>query len=190
MSPPPAATLLCGLRGGRMAIDGEEWAEIAHEHDAGSQRVHPPTVSMSGRGYEYVRCQRGDRDDTVYLHQLDAVADGTDPHCVFSDGTQVQHIVPIPWLNTPENVRVIGTPQIEGRPDWDDKAQERIDSPSVDEVFPHEKAQEPTVEGVPASEHERLEAVNVDGGRSEVSQNLREQMREYRDRDRRGGVDE
>ncbi|WP_424017993.1 hypothetical protein ACOZ4N_19315 [Halorientalis pallida] len=72
-----------------------------------SRRTLAPDVSMTGLGYEYVRCQRAENDDTVYVHQLCAIAGGADPHDVFSHAYEVHHICPVPWLNTPENVESV-----------------------------------------------------------------------------------
>lgn len=56
-----------------------------------SLRARPPMVSQTGQGYRYVRCKRGGSDDTIYIHQLCAVAGGADPHDVFSDAYDVHH---------------------------------------------------------------------------------------------------
>jgi len=56
-----------------------------------STTAHVPTVSQTGQRYQYVRCQRGDRDDTVYIHQLCAIASGASPEDVFSDHWDVHH---------------------------------------------------------------------------------------------------
>jgi len=56
-----------------------------------STTVHAPTVSETGQRYRYVRCQRGDCDDTVYVHQLCAIAGGADPDDVFSSHWDTHH---------------------------------------------------------------------------------------------------
>ena len=85
----------------------------------------PPSVSTTGLGYDYVRCQRGETDETVYIHQLCAILDGADPHDVFSDRYDVHHLplsncfdleencsappIPdlgIPAIDTPESVEI------------------------------------------------------------------------------------
>ncbi|WP_136688354.1 hypothetical protein [Halorhabdus amylolytica] len=66
-----------------------------------------PTVSTNGLGYEFVRCRFDGRYDTIYIHQLCAIADGADPHDVFGDACHTYHRCPIPWLNTPENIGVV-----------------------------------------------------------------------------------
>jgi len=91
--------------------------------------VHRPNISQTGLGYSYVRCQRGDDDATVYIHQLCAIAAGEDPHDVFSDAYDVHHkslsadfdldvhVSPLPIelpkglltaLDTPESVELQG----------------------------------------------------------------------------------
>jgi hypothetical protein len=48
------------------------------------------------------------QSETVSVHQLLAIADGADPHKVYSDGEYVTHHVnEIPWFNTHNNVKVI-----------------------------------------------------------------------------------
>ncbi len=61
-------------------------------------RVSPPSIIETSNGYRYVRCRRGGNDDTVYIHQLCAIAAGADPHDVFGDQYDVHHIVPSDWL--------------------------------------------------------------------------------------------
>ncbi len=43
------------------------------------------------------------------VHQLLCIALGDDPHEVYSDDTETHHKIPIPWLNTPENVELVTT---------------------------------------------------------------------------------
>ncbi|PGF15780.1 hypothetical protein CP556_06410 [Natrinema sp. CBA1119] len=119
---------------------------------------------MTGTGYEYVRCRRGDHDDTVYIHQLCAIAAGEDPHKVFHTTTEIHHICPIPWLNTPENVECVTSWEHPNRPVEDEPRLSK-------EVFTYEGPGESTVHGVPESEYERLEAIATDGGPSEDGEN-------------------
>ncbi|PGF15779.1 hypothetical protein CP556_06405 [Natrinema sp. CBA1119] len=118
---------------------------------------------MTGNGHEYVRCQRGDRDDTVYIHQLCAIANGEDPHKVFHPETTIHHICPIPWLNTPENV--------ECRANWEYSDRTEENEPRLSkEVFTYDdRSPESTVHGVPESEYDRLEAArdHLGGGTDE-----------------------
>ena len=78
----------------------------------GCSTVNPPSLCQTGLGYNYVRCQRGGRDDTVYIHQLCAIAAGEDPHEVFSDQYDCHHRLSIPteWgvqqIDTPENIEL------------------------------------------------------------------------------------
>lgn len=67
-----------------------------------------PSLQMSADGYCYWSCKLGGSTKSVAVHQLLAIANGADPWKVFSDGDyQVHHIIPIPWLNTPDNVRLL-----------------------------------------------------------------------------------
>jgi len=92
---------------------------------------HKPKVYESGLGYRYVRDRAGEgHDETLYIHQLCAIAGGADPHDVFSDAFDVHHkplnevfdldqFVPplpaqlpagtVPALDTPESVELQGT---------------------------------------------------------------------------------
>jgi len=94
-----------------------------------------PTVSTTGLGYRYVRCQRGDDDSTVYIHQLCAIAGGADPHDVFSDAFDTHHRRLEDWLDLDDSVPApptkvngevvppIDTPEsVEARPRWDHRA--------------------------------------------------------------------
>ncbi|RQG91378.1 hypothetical protein EA462_05230 [Natrarchaeobius halalkaliphilus] len=71
--------------------------------------VKPPTISETGQGHRYVRCTRGDNDDTVYIHQLCAIAAGADPYDVFGKQYDVRHVVPTEWLG-PDAKTAKGTP--------------------------------------------------------------------------------
>jgi len=64
-------------------------------------------VLMTGDGYEYVRDRTGGEDNTLYLHQLDAIAAGADPAEVFDPDSHVHHRQSIPWANWPDNVEVV-----------------------------------------------------------------------------------
>jgi hypothetical protein len=122
----------------------------------------PPELCHSGLGYEYLRCQKGDDDATVYVHQLLACLEN-DPESVFSPATEVKRMLEIPWLNVPENLHLTLAGRFE---------------------FPEEfepEADEPTKAGVPISEYHRLHEVALQEGRSEVSQTLRRHMKQYQD---------
>lgn len=68
--------------------------------------IGAPNVHHTGLGYEMVRDRTGDGYSTVYIHQLVACLDH-DPHDVFSDSYIVERELPIPWLNTPENLDLV-----------------------------------------------------------------------------------
>lgn len=52
----------------------------------------------------YVKAVCGRHNDSIYMHQLSAIADGADPHFVFSDDVEVHHENGIKWDNRPCNV--------------------------------------------------------------------------------------
>jgi hypothetical protein len=52
----------------------------------------------------YVKAVCGKYDDSVYIHQLSAVAGGADPYFVFSDDVEVHHDNNIKWDNRMQNV--------------------------------------------------------------------------------------
>lgn len=50
----------------------------------------------------------GSGGDSVYVHQLIAIADGADPHDIFSGGSvQCHHKTHIPWDNRPDAIEVL-----------------------------------------------------------------------------------
>jgi len=81
-----------------------------------------PTLQRTGHGYKYVRCQAGDSDDTVYIHQLCAILGGEDPYDVFSDAYDVHHLPLDEWLDLDEHappLKDLNTPAcVELRPRW------------------------------------------------------------------------
>lgn len=61
---------------------------------------------LNSEGYEELSLPYESQKVTV--HQLTAIADGADPRKVFSNGEYVtHHKKEIPWLNTPENLKVV-----------------------------------------------------------------------------------
>lgn len=63
------------------------------------------------RGYERCESWNGpdESNDQVYVHQLVAIAEGADPHHVFSGAgqTDVHHRNSVRWDNRPENIVVM-----------------------------------------------------------------------------------
>lgn len=60
-------------------------------------------------GYERIRewVPSEQRERYAYVHQLVAIADGTDPEEIFSDGERhVHHRDGIKWHNAPDNLEV------------------------------------------------------------------------------------
>ncbi len=72
-----------------------------------------PSIQQTGQGYNYIRCQALGTDDTVYVHQLCAIASGEDPHHVFSPEYDCHHKLSVPtkWgvsqIDTPENIELV-----------------------------------------------------------------------------------
>jgi DNA-binding transcriptional MerR regulator len=68
----------------------------------------PASYRTNHRGYEMWRSKHNQRQHTLGVHQLLAIADGADPHKVFSGGEyNVHHINHIPWDNRTENIEVL-----------------------------------------------------------------------------------
>lgn len=126
------------------------------------QSTEAPSMTHTGLGYEYFRCHdRKTYDDTVYVHQLLACLE-YDPHSVFDPASEVKRLIDIPWLNVPENLHLT----LCGRFDFPEQFEAQ--------------AEEPSKAGVPVSEYHRLHEVALEEGRSEVSQTLRQHMKQYR----------
>lgn len=64
-----------------------------------------PEVSLytAQSGYETVSCG----NTAFHFHRLLAIANGEDPHKVFSGEYHVHHKIPIPWLNMPDNIELL-----------------------------------------------------------------------------------
>jgi len=60
-------------------------------------------------GYPVWKSWSGDSVTRLPVHHLMLVADGHDPHDVFSDDTEGHHKRPVPWLNTPDNLELLST---------------------------------------------------------------------------------
>lgn len=89
-------------------------------------------IHDNGNGYQRARCRACGTDDLVYVHQLCAIAGGADPHEVFSDSHEVQHVPLSEWLDLDEyavpapvnvgdiTVPAINTPEsVELRHQWE-----------------------------------------------------------------------
>ena len=69
----------------------------------------PLALHSTGEGYEYVRDRSHDDDATVYIHRLTFVAEhGLD---ALPSDWHVHHEIPIPWLNTPDNLEAVDPDQ-------------------------------------------------------------------------------
>lgn len=78
---------------------------IAHEDRKGGGGNRVEYVNYSGNGSGYWGWRDSISGQSVHVHQLLAIANGEDPHLVFSNGEyQVHHESEIPWDNRPENI--------------------------------------------------------------------------------------
>jgi len=78
-------------------IRSRQQAIWKHHGEVCSYRTHR-------RGHVVV----GSGDDSVYVHQLIAIANGADPHDIFSGGSvQCHHKTHIPWDNRPDAIEVL-----------------------------------------------------------------------------------
>lgn len=88
-------------------IDQKTVLNWMDKHDIDRRKSNyelPPLFFTQKNGYERVESGH----ETVFVHQLVAIANGDDPYKVLGDLTHVvHHEIPIPWLNTPDNVGVI-----------------------------------------------------------------------------------
>ena len=69
-----------------------------------SRHQEIPSVTLTGHGYAYTRSRYDGEDETVYLHQLCAIAGGADPEWVFSELTDIHHRPFDEWLDLDEDV--------------------------------------------------------------------------------------
>ena len=66
------------------------------------------TLIDTPRGYRRLDCRHKNGTDRVYVHQLLAIAEGADPHKVFSNGEwHVHHKNGLKWDNRPGNIDFI-----------------------------------------------------------------------------------
>ena len=92
--------------------------EWLHRHgietrQANDQKTHP-SYSTNSAGYAYFHSQHGDERAHVAVHELVAIADGADPHRVFSDDTHCHHRLGVPagfdinvHIDIPGNILVL-----------------------------------------------------------------------------------
>jgi transposase-like protein len=74
----------------------------------GYTRSRPASFYTGKRGHEVWTHQYDGESFDVYVHQLLAIAEGTDPYEVFSGGERVvHHKNGIPWANWPGNLEVM-----------------------------------------------------------------------------------
>jgi hypothetical protein len=65
-------------------------------------------IHSTGHGYEYFRDRAHGDDNTLYLHQLNALLnDDISPSQVFAPDHDVHHVNHIPWDNRPDNLELI-----------------------------------------------------------------------------------
>lgn len=92
----------------------EEWGckpgtvrEYVKEYGLAKRYVTYPKLVTSRGGYCKFVCDRDKREE-VSMHQLLAIAEGADPHKVFSGGWyNVHHKNRIPWDNRPDNIEFL-----------------------------------------------------------------------------------
>lgn len=80
-----------------------------HEIETRSPPTQKPYASVwqNSRGYEYAVSQLDGVRSIVGIHQLVAIADGADPHRVFSSETHIHHRLAGSTLNVPGNIEVL-----------------------------------------------------------------------------------
>lgn len=70
-------------------------------------RTPPSHVIDQTTGYEKIRTKDGEKRSTVMIHHLVLIAEGEDPHDVFSDEIDTHHKNNIPWDNRPSNLETM-----------------------------------------------------------------------------------
>lgn len=79
--------------------------DIEAREPAEHMRYTPVSHGWTPRGYEYVRSKYDYEDSGCFVHQLVAIAEGADPHKVFSNGRyHVHHENSVKWDNRHSNL--------------------------------------------------------------------------------------
>lgn len=79
--------------------------DIESRGPAEHMRYTPVSHGWNARGYEYVRAKHDYETDGCFVHQLVAIANGAEPHKVFSNGRyHVHHKNGVKWDNRPDNL--------------------------------------------------------------------------------------
>lgn len=101
---------LAGVTGGTIRNWMERHGiERRDRYDAAGMknRVEWANFYVDKDGYEVWQSAYQGTTDRATVHNLLLIAEGEDPHDVYSDGTEGHHRISIPWLNTPCNVELL-----------------------------------------------------------------------------------
>lgn len=100
----------------REIAEGEDYSrrhvnQSLEHHDLDKRNKREAIWKKHGEEAKYLTHPRGhvmvsSGDRMAYLHQLLAIADGADPHDLFSGESVIHHKNNIPWDNRPENLKV------------------------------------------------------------------------------------
>lgn len=81
--------------------------DIPTRDSAKHMRYTPVSHGWGSRGYEYVRAKYQYEASGCFVHQLVAIAEGANPHKVFSNGRyHVHHKNSVKWDNRPDNLEL------------------------------------------------------------------------------------
>jgi len=82
--------------------------DIPRRSEAKHKKREPASYGAVGRGYVYSGSKHDGEQSRVWIHQLVAIADGADPHKVFSNGDyQCHHKNGVKWDNRPGNIDLL-----------------------------------------------------------------------------------